>query len=75
MITIRQEIWGDAEGNPVPFGDPSGVAVLFGEGVEIHDEIAKQYGILSNGKFVGAEQKALKAPPQNKAMKAPPENK
>jgi hypothetical protein len=44
-IIVKEEIWQDKDGNPVPFGSEKGVSVLHGAGVEISEEEAKRAGI------------------------------
>jgi DNA uptake protein ComE-like DNA-binding protein len=45
MHTIKEEVWADAEGNAVPYGDERGRTVLFGAGRQISDEDATKYGL------------------------------
>lgn len=53
-MIAKEEIWADADGNAVPFNDPRGKTVLFGEGVTISDADAKKHGIV-RGKLGGSE--------------------
>lgn len=42
---VREEVWADADGKAVPYGDPKGKSVLFGVGVEITEEEARSHGL------------------------------
>ena len=50
-------------------GNPDAAFLLVGAGCELHDTVARQYGLLD------VQAKAIKAAPENKAIEAAPENK
>lgn len=64
-MIAKEEIWADADGNAVPFGDSRGRTVLFGEGATISDADAKKYGIV-RGKLGGSEDDDNDAAPKVK---------
>jgi hypothetical protein len=61
--TLSAEWWADAEGNPVPYGSPSGVRVLYAAGAEVPADVADALN--------GTEGKDIAAPPSDKAVKGP----
>lgn len=58
-------------------GDADAAFLLVGEGGEISDQEAKQYGLTGKAKAddKDADVKAISAPPENKARKADTESK
>jgi hypothetical protein len=80
-VVVTEELWADADGNPVPFGDAAGRAVLYGAGATISDEDAAKYGIGADGtlgkpkkaaaKGSKADGKAVAGPPDTKAVAGP----
>jgi hypothetical protein len=60
----------DKDGNVVEHDDPTAATLLVGEGCELPDELAKQYGLVGK-----APAKAVDAAPENKAVSRAPSNK
>lgn len=56
IVTLEAEWWADAQGNPVPFGSPDGVCVLYGAGARVPSSVAESL-------------KALSSPPADKAVR------
>lgn len=65
-VTLGVEWWQDKNGNPVPFGSPLGVSVLYGIGASVPSSVADSLKALEQ-----AEGKAMAEPPATKAIKAP----
>lgn len=81
-LIAKQEIWVDADGNAVPFGDPRGKSVLFGQGAAVSKADAEKYGIGEDGTLPEAIQstqvvfaKSVEEAPSNKAVKGPAKSK
>jgi hypothetical protein len=73
-VTLATEWWADAEGNPVPFGSPLGVSVLYGIGASVPASVAAKLPSLADSlKAIEQAQTEDKAaqPASNKAIRAP----
>lgn len=61
----------DRDGKVVEDGDPTAAFLLVGEGGELEDAIAQQYGLVN----APADAKAVQSAPENKAVSKAPANK
>lgn len=66
-VTLATEWWADAEGNPVPFGSPLGVSVLYGIGASVPASVADSLKAIEQAQ---TEDKMVE-PDSNKAIRAP----
>lgn len=72
-VTLEVEWWADKDGNPVPFGSPLGVSVLYGIGASVPSSVAAHLESVADSlkALEQAEDKAILEAPTNKAIKAP----
>lgn len=66
FVTLDTEWWQDAGGNPVAFGSPLGVSVLYGIGSRVPSSVADSLKALEQ-----ADDKAILATPADKAIRSP----
>lgn len=65
----KKRLYLTADGTVVEGDDPAAATLLVGEGCELDDATAEQYGLTATAS------KAKSAPPENKVLTAAPENK